>query len=85
MRVLRHLLSQTSFRRGKRGDWYDRVALVLMKYPLGAEADAKGAKKRERLLRERREEAMRVCEDGLRDPYTHLSARYLFISTRGEK
>ncbi|BGP45790.1 hypothetical protein JCM10450v2_001620 [Rhodotorula kratochvilovae] len=72
VRVLRHLLSQTSFRRGKRGDWYDRVALVLMKYPLGAEADAKGAKKRERLLRERREEAMRVCEDGLRDPYTHL-------------
>ncbi|GAA6056318.1 hypothetical protein JCM3770_000667 [Rhodotorula araucariae] len=73
--VLRHLLSQTSFRRGKRGDWYDRLALVLMKYPLGAEAqlgpDAKG-KKKDRLLRERREEALRVCEAGLADPYTHL-------------
>ncbi|GAA5867550.1 hypothetical protein JCM8547_001216 [Rhodosporidiobolus lusitaniae] len=31
--ILRHLLNQTSFRRGKRGDWYDRLALVLMKYP----------------------------------------------------
>lgn len=36
--ILRHLLSQTSFRRGKRGDWYDRLALVLMRYPLGEEA-----------------------------------------------
>ncbi|GAA6000814.1 fanconi-associated nuclease 1 [Rhodotorula paludigena] len=86
--ILRHLLSQTSFRRGKRGDWYDRLALVLMKYPLGEElrlgggggdgADAavelKGKKKerKDRLLRERREEAKRVCEAGLADPYTHL-------------
>ncbi|GAA5918614.1 hypothetical protein JCM6882_000834 [Rhodosporidiobolus microsporus] len=31
--ILRHLLDQTSFRRGKRGDWYDRLALILMKYP----------------------------------------------------
>ncbi|GAA5978175.1 hypothetical protein JCM10908_004258 [Rhodotorula pacifica] len=36
--ILRHLLSQSSFRRGKRGDWYDRLALVLMRYPLGDEA-----------------------------------------------
>ncbi|GAA5874991.1 hypothetical protein JCM3774_000467 [Rhodotorula dairenensis] len=28
----------SSFRRGKRGDWYDRLALVLMRYPLGDEA-----------------------------------------------
>lgn len=61
-----------------------------MKYPLGEElrlgggsgdgADAavelKGKKKerKDRLLRERREEAKRVCEAGLADPYTHLSA-----------
>ncbi|GAA5976907.1 hypothetical protein JCM11641_002192 [Rhodosporidiobolus odoratus] len=31
--ILRQLLSQTSFRRGKRGDWYDRLALILMRYP----------------------------------------------------
>ncbi|BGP13581.1 hypothetical protein JCM10213v2_001513 [Rhodosporidiobolus nylandii] len=152
--LLRHLLSQTSFRRGKRGDWYDRLALVLMKYPgtgegalsrslassaAGAKEDegvkdeeaeeqkpanAKGKKpvrkpgkaskgkvkkakgrakkeedlddgdeemldadvkvkpddddaeeeegEKEREKRERLEEALRVCEAGLRDPFTHL-------------
>ncbi|GAA5917685.1 hypothetical protein JCM6882_008325 [Rhodosporidiobolus microsporus] len=30
---LSHLLDQTSFRRGKRGNWYVRLALILMKYP----------------------------------------------------
>ena len=78
--ILRHLLAQTSFRRGKRGDWYDRLALVLMKYPLGDEAllgdEVKGKKRerKDRLLRERRDEALRVCEEGLKDPFTHLSA-----------
>ncbi|GAA5922491.1 hypothetical protein JCM3775_005748 [Rhodotorula graminis] len=76
--ILRHLLAQTSFRRGKRGDWYDRLALVLMKYPLGDEAllgdEVKGKKRerKDRLLRERRDEALRVCEEGLKDPFTHL-------------
>ncbi|GAA5911667.1 fanconi-associated nuclease 1 [Sporobolomyces salmoneus] len=75
--ILRFLLAQTSFRRGKRGDWYDRLALVLMKYPLGEELvlikdKESKPKKKERLLRERREEALRVCETGLEDPFTHL-------------
>ncbi|GAA5968795.1 hypothetical protein JCM3765_001268 [Sporobolomyces pararoseus] len=75
--ILRFLLAQTSFRRGKRGDWYDRLALVLMKYPLGEElvlvkeGESK-PKKKERLLRARREEALRICETGLEDPFTHL-------------
>ncbi|GAA5879167.1 hypothetical protein JCM1840_006215 [Sporobolomyces johnsonii] len=63
----------TSFRRGKRGDWHDRLALVLMKYPLGEEREVGiKAKKKERLARERKEEALRVCERGLDDPFTHL-------------
>ncbi|GAA5895235.1 hypothetical protein JCM5296_002019 [Sporobolomyces johnsonii] len=63
----------TSFRRGKRGDWHDRLALVLMKYPLGEERESCiKAKKKERLARERKEEALRVCERGLDDPFTHL-------------
>jgi Fanconi-associated nuclease 1 len=98
--ILRHLLSQTSFRRGKRGDWYDRLALVLMRYPLGDEArllakwgcktepseeegsspkvevELQGSKKEKKdaMLRARREEALALCEKGLADPYTHLSA-----------
>ncbi|GAA6012142.1 hypothetical protein JCM11491_001762 [Sporobolomyces phaffii] len=73
--ILRFLLAQTSFRRGKRGDWYDRLALVLMKYPLGEELVPKQrgkAEKKENLLRARREEALRICQDGLDDPFTHL-------------
>ncbi|BGO89330.1 hypothetical protein JCM10020v2_000956 [Rhodotorula toruloides] len=84
VRILRYLLAQTSFRRGKRGDWYDRLALVLMNHPLGAEKalssssevkeELKGKKKerKEKFVRERKEEAMKVCEAGLEDPYTHL-------------
>lgn len=95
---MRHLLSQSSFRRGKRGDWYDRLALVLMRYPLGDEArllskwgcktepseegspkvevELHGSKKEKKdaMLRARREEARALCERGLADPYTHLSA-----------
>ncbi|CEQ43030.1 SPOSA6832_04915, partial [Sporobolomyces salmonicolor] len=71
--ILRFLLSQTSFRRGKRGDWHDRLALVLMNYPLGEERESCiMAKKKERLARERKEEALRGCERGLEDPFTHL-------------
>ncbi|GAA5969565.1 hypothetical protein JCM21900_002347, partial [Sporobolomyces salmonicolor] len=71
--ILRFLLSQTSFRRGKRGDWHDRLALVLMKYPLSEERESCiMAKKKERLARERKEEALRMCERGLEDPFTHL-------------
>ncbi|GAA6016966.1 hypothetical protein JCM10207_007864 [Rhodosporidiobolus poonsookiae] len=121
--LLRRLLAQTSFRRGKRGDWYDRLALVLMKYPgtqegagggertvkrevkgeVKAEQEGEGkpkagGKKRKKSKakkeegsdeeldeaeeedegetpeekRERLEEALRVCEAGLDDPFTHL-------------
>lgn len=56
-----------------------------MNHPLGAEKalssssevkeELKGKKKerKEKFVRERKEEAMKVCEAGLEDPYTHLS------------
>jgi hypothetical protein len=47
-----------------------------MKYPLGEELilDKKGkTKKKEKMLLARREEALRICEAGLKDPFTHLS------------
>ncbi|KWU46578.1 hypothetical protein RHOSPDRAFT_8870, partial [Rhodotorula sp. JG-1b] len=71
--ILRHLLSQTSFRRGKRGDWYDRLALLQ-----GSKKEKKDA-----MLRARREEALALCEKGLADPYTHLSALHSF--SKGER
>ncbi|GAA5840395.1 hypothetical protein JCM11251_006549 [Rhodosporidiobolus azoricus] len=103
--ILRHLLSQTSFRRGKRGDWYDRLALILMKYPgttsspssscselspvpakgkakvpkrkakkeEGSEDEAMGEEgEKEKEKRERLQEALKLCQQGLDDPFTHL-------------
>lgn len=57
--VLRELLDQSCFRRGKRGEWYDRLALVLMHH-------IKGDKD------ENRKEALRICNEGLSHPWTHL-------------
>ena len=60
VQVLRMLLGQTCFRRGKRGEWYDRLALVLMHH-IGNDKQAN------------RVDALRVCEEGLAHPWTHLS------------
>ncbi len=56
--VLRALLQQRVFRRGKRGDWYDRLALILMQY---SDDKTQG-----------RKQALAVCVQGLQDPNTHL-------------
>jgi len=64
--VLQALLSQTCFRRGKRGEWYDRLALVIMNH---AEGDKEA----------NREEALRICLEGLAHPWTHLST---FVKTK---
>ncbi|KDN45269.1 hypothetical protein K437DRAFT_268448 [Tilletiaria anomala UBC 951] len=56
--VLRALLAQKAFRRGKRGEWYDRLALILMQY-----SDDKTAG---------RKAALEVCMRGLQDPDTHI-------------
>lgn len=73
--ILRSLLQQTIFRRGKRGEWWDRIALVYMNYATEEEAklNAKRDKdKLEDLLRDRRQTALNCCERGLSDPYTHV-------------
>lgn len=57
--TLRALLAQRVWRRGKRGAWYDRLALVLMNHYGGDE--------------EKKREAVEVCLDGLEDADTHLS------------
>ncbi|KAM0792071.1 hypothetical protein ACM66B_004775 [Microbotryomycetes sp. NB124-2] len=73
--ILRALLSQTSFRRGNRGAWYDRLALVMMRYPLGREKeldDDGDDKLKQRHERKRKMEALELCLKALNDPSTHL-------------
>ncbi|KAK4048785.1 hypothetical protein OIV83_004551 [Microbotryomycetes sp. JL201] len=71
--ILRALLAQTSFRRGNRGAWYDRLALVMMRYPLGQENDdALDDKRKQKLERKRKLEALDLCLTALQDPSTHL-------------
>lgn len=63
-----------SFHRGKRGAWYDRLALVMMRYPLGDEnSPTVTEKRREKLARKRKEDALALCLQALKDPATHLS------------
>ncbi|ORY23374.1 hypothetical protein BCR39DRAFT_583419 [Naematelia encephala] len=63
--VLQELLAQRRWRRGKRGAWYDRLALVLMNH-YNASPEEKEQKLRE---------ATQVCIDGLLDGDTHLIYR----------
>lgn len=62
--VLEALLAQSHYRRGKRGAWYDRLALVLMNHMGNDDEDAK---------KRARKRALKVCVRGLQDPWTHLS------------
>ncbi|KAK9382266.1 uncharacterized protein V2V93DRAFT_366864 [Kockiozyma suomiensis] len=63
------LLAQTDYRQGKRGDWYQRKALIENRYFGGPEKDDKERKfwKRQALL---------TCENGLQDQKTHLIYHY---------
>ena len=56
--VLQALLDQKVFRRGRRGDWYDRLALITALY---SDDQRKGKK-----------EALQISVRGLQDPDTHL-------------
>lgn len=73
--ILRHLLTQTAFRRGKRGAWYDRLALVIARYPNHQELAAIDPSVKDHLKSSRLEEALEVCFRGLDDPLTHLVYR----------
>jgi Fanconi-associated nuclease 1 len=57
------------WRRGKRGAWYDRLALILMNH-YGGDLDKK-------------REAVEVCLDALEDNDTHLSERECVVSYLG--
>nr|ODN96652.1 hypothetical protein L204_03361 [Cryptococcus depauperatus CBS 7855] len=67
--VLRALLKQKRWRKGKRGAWYDRLALVLMTHYKNS--PCLSIREKEEKLRE----ATQVCIDGLLDDDTHLIYR----------
>ncbi|KAG8887334.1 hypothetical protein FRB98_000203 [Tulasnella sp. 332] len=56
--VLRSLLYQNKWRRGRRGAWYDRLALICMVHKDKSQ--------------ENYEEAWKIVKTGLKDPHTHL-------------
>lgn len=84
--VLKALLNQTCFRRGRRGQWWDRLALIYMEHGMagvteetrlgsssGAEDDDIMEITNTRLSQEEcRREALAICWKGLEDPWTHL-------------
>lgn len=61
--VLRSLLAQRVFRRGRRGDWYDRLALITAHYPPSTAPNA---------VRKAKREALATSVQGIEDPDTHL-------------
>lgn len=61
--VLRQLLHQRVFRRGRRGDWYDRLALITANYPSSTTPNA---------IRKAKWEALQIAVQGIEDPDTHL-------------
>jgi Fanconi-associated nuclease 1 len=61
--VLNSLLAQRVFRRGRRGDWYDRLALITAQYPDSTNAA---------VVRKAKREALNISIQGIQDPDTHL-------------
>lgn len=61
--VLRSLLCQRVFRRGRRGDWYDRLALITANYPPSTTTNA---------IRKAKREALAISVQGIEDRDTHL-------------
>lgn len=59
--VLKKLLDQRIYRLGKRGKWYDRLALVQMTHL------------RSKSERERKKEALATCVHAIQDPRVHQS------------
>ena len=72
--LLQELLAQRRWRRGKRGAWYDRWALVLMhhvvrtKHEVNGEQVALSKEEQKKVLRN----AMDVVIEGLHDDDTHI-------------
>ena len=81
--VLRELLAQTCFRRGRRGACWDRLALLWMEHGLTGPAEeiSHGDDSDDDLIEIHRpeldqeacrQEALKVCWQGLEDQWTHL-------------
>lgn len=64
--VMKTLLEQSCFRRGKRGEWYDRLALLYMHHH--SRLDQSGEMDKEKYQRK----ALEICYEGLRHPWTHV-------------
>lgn len=86
--VLRALLGQTYFCRGRRGKWWDRLALILMEHGVGGRSTAAkdgaiGGQSSDEddlvvvndskdSLERCRREALALCWEGLEDQWCHL-------------
>lgn len=79
--ILEELLAQPRWRRGKRGAWYDRWALILMHHLVREKREIDGqlvtlAKDEQKdILRQ----AMRVIIRGLEDDDTHIGMFVSFV------
>lgn len=79
--ILQELLDQRRWRRGKRGAWYDRWALILMhhrarsKHVVDGQLVPLSKEEQEKILRD----AMRVCINGLHDEDTHIGKLFCEI------
>ncbi|KAL5511287.1 hypothetical protein ACEPAH_4503 [Sanghuangporus vaninii] len=75
--LLQELLAQRRWRRGKRGAWYDRWALVLMHHVVRTKREVDGdqvplsKEEQKKVL----QEAMKVVTEGLHDDDTHIVHR----------
>ncbi|PLW16859.1 hypothetical protein PCANC_09423 [Puccinia coronata f. sp. avenae] len=70
VQVLEALIRQRHFRRGRRGQWYDRLALVLMSHL----ATKEPANSESRRFHEH--SALYTCQHGIDDPDTHQLHRF---------
>lgn len=73
--ILNDLLAPDQpFRKGKRGAWADRLALVTMHYPSAVEEACRDEKKAAKMKRARLKRAKAIVETALADHRTHTSA-----------
>lgn len=72
--VLKALLGQRYFRRGKRGEWYDRLALITAMYTLGngESAPQKTSSTSTAAKTQSKMNALKIAVHGVEDPDTHL-------------
>lgn len=65
--ILQKLINQRCYRLGKRGKWYDRLALVQSKY-LNKDQ-----------VRVQKKLALKTCIDAIHDPRVHQSKKFWYL------